>query len=321
MAEVLEQGGHYRDYAHFAHTVHYHMADWRAWVNQLIGGLTVLASALVPRSAGVEEALRGGAGPRCRTRAERRQARQFRLCDQRTDGLRRQSTRVAAGPSGPRRELNEVRGGRERASARGSHGARSARPSNPSARGSTVSQPTHGERRGDGYSGGVRLAVGDVVVYPAHGVGRVAAREKQLGLGTAQEILVLELADGLSVTLPVERARELLRPLLSEVDLRRVQETLRKEHTLSEDVWLKRRKDTQVKLAGGDPLGLAEVVRDCARRQKRLIAKRTGSQLSPSERDLYTRARRLLSGEIGLARGLEQAEADAWIEEQLAAPA
>jgi RNA polymerase-interacting CarD/CdnL/TRCF family regulator len=68
-------------------------------------------------------------------------------------------------------------------------------------------------------------------------------------------------------------------------------------------------------------LGLAEVVRDCARREQRLIAKGAGSRLSPSENDLYKRARRLLSGEIGLARGLEPAEADAWIEEQLAATA
>jgi RNA polymerase-interacting CarD/CdnL/TRCF family regulator len=71
-------------------------------------------------------------------------------------------------------------------------------------------------------------------------------------------------------------------------------------------------------VAGGDPLGLAEVVRDGARRQRRLIAKRNGSQLSPSERDLYIRARKLLSGEIGVVQGLEPAEADAWIEEQLA---
>lgn len=167
----------------------------------------------------------------------------------------------------------------------------------------------------------VRLAVGDVVVYAAHGVGRVAARERQLVLGAAQEVLVLELAGGLSVTLPVERARELLRPLLSKADLRRVKETLREDQTLSEDGWLKRRKDTQAKLKGGDPLGLAEVVRDCARREQRLVAKHSGSQLSPSEKDLYKRARRLLSGEIGLARDLEPAEADAWIEEQLAAPA
>jgi CarD family transcriptional regulator len=160
-----------------------------------------------------------------------------------------------------------------------------------------------------------------VVVYAAHGVGRVAAREKRMVLGAAQEVLVLELADGLSVTLPLGRARELLRPLLSKADLRRVQATLREEHTLSEDVWPKRRKDTQAKLKDGDPLGLAEVVRDCARREQRLRAKHTGSQLSPSERAFYLRARRLLSGEIGLARGLEPAEADAWIEEQLATTA
>ena len=181
--------------------------------------------------------------------------------------------------------------------------------------------PTPGGRRGDGYPERVRLAVGDVVVYGAHGVGHVVARERRVVLGDVQEILVLELADGLSVTLPVERARGLLRPLLSEADLRRVQETLRGDQTLSEGGWLKRRKDTQVKVTGGDPLGLAEVVRDGARRERRLIAKGTGSQLSPSERGLYIRARRLLSGEIGLAHGLEPAEADAWIEEQLAATA
>ena len=157
-----------------------------------------------------------------------------------------------------------------------------------------------------------------MVVYAAHGVGRVGAREKRMVLGAAQEILVLELAGGLSVTLPVERARELLRPLLSEGDLRRVQKALREDHTPSDDVWLKRRKDTQVKVKGGDPLGLAEVVRDGARREQRLIATHAGSGLSTSERDLYTRARKLLSDEIGLARGLESAAADAWIEEQLA---
>ena len=98
-----------------------------------------------------------------------------------------------------------------------------------------------------------------------------------------REVLVLALADGLTVTLPIERARELLRPLLSETELRRVQETLRHDHAPSDDAWLKRRKDTQTKLAGGDPLGLAEVVRDGALRERRLIAKGNGSHLSPSE--------------------------------------
>jgi RNA polymerase-interacting CarD/CdnL/TRCF family regulator len=76
-------------------------------------------------------------------------------------------------------------------------------------------------------------------------------------------------------------------------------------------------KAAQVKLANGDPLELAEIVRDGALRQRSLIAKGNGSHLSASERDLYVRARRLLSGEIGLAHGLDPGDADAWIEEQL----
>jgi CarD family transcriptional regulator, regulator of rRNA transcription len=161
----------------------------------------------------------------------------------------------------------------------------------------------------------VKLAVGDAVVYAAHGAGRVAAREKRVVLGAEQEVVLLELADGLSVTLP--RARELLRPLVSEAGLHRVQETLREDGTLSEDVWLKRLKQVQAKLRGGDPLELAEIVRDGARRERTPTANGTTSKLSISEKGLCVKARQRLSGEIGLARGLDPAEADAWIDEQL----
>ena len=136
-------------------------------------------------------------------------------------------------------------------------------------------------------------------------------------LGLEQEIIVLELADGLSVTLPMQRAHEQLRPLVSEADVRRVQETLREDGALSGDVWVKRLKQGQAKLTGGDPLELAEVVRDSARRERMLIRKGNKSQLSLREKQLYMKALQLLSGEIGLARGLEPAEADAWIDEQL----
>jgi RNA polymerase-interacting CarD/CdnL/TRCF family regulator len=36
---------------------------------------------------------------------------------------------------------------------------------------------------------------------------------------------------------------------------------------------------------------------------------------------MYMKARRLLSGEIGLANGIETVQADAWIDEQLGAVA
>jgi CarD family transcriptional regulator len=164
----------------------------------------------------------------------------------------------------------------------------------------------------------VKLAVGDVAVYPALGAGRVAAREKRVVLGAEREVVVLALADGLSVTLPLQLAYELLRPLVSEAGLSRVQETLREDGALSGDVWVKRLRQVQAKLRGGDPLQLAEIVRDGARRERTLTANGTNSKLSISEKAFCVKARQRLSGEIGLARGLDRAEVDAWINEQLA---
>lgn len=156
-----------------------------------------------------------------------------------------------------------------------------------------------------------------MVVYASHGAGRVAARERRVVLGKRQEVIVLALAGGLSVELPMERARELLRPLASEADMSRVRKTLGADHAVSGDSWLKRRRDSQAKLTGGDPVELAEIIRDSARREWTLPAKGTKSQLSPGERELFVKARQLLSNEIALARGVEPAEADAWIDEQL----
>jgi RNA polymerase-interacting CarD/CdnL/TRCF family regulator len=163
----------------------------------------------------------------------------------------------------------------------------------------------------------MRLVVGTSVVYPGHGVGRIVTRQKRLDRGAMRDVVVLELSDGLLVTLPLARARELLRPPLSQTDLCQVRETLGLVPPPNEDGWMKRRKDTELKLTQGDPIGLAEVVRDGALRERRALAKPRGSILSASERALNTRARRLLTGEIGLAIDVEPAEADAWINEHL----
>jgi len=153
-----------------------------------------------------------------------------------------------------------------------------------------------------------------MVVYASHGAGHVAARERRVVLGKWQEVIVLALAGGLSVELPMERAHELLRPLASEADMSRVQKTLGADPAVGRVPWLKRRRESQAKLSGGDPIELAEIIRDSAHREWAL---RTKSQLSPGERDLFVKARLLLSNEIALARGVEPAEANAWIDEQL----
>lgn len=164
---------------------------------------------------------------------------------------------------------------------------------------------------------GVKLAIGDMVVYGTHGIGRVTAREERLVLGATREVVVLELADGLRVTLPLSRAREQLRPLASEADMHRVQEVLREDRALSVDPWLSRRRETLAKLTGGDPVQLAEIVGDGAQRERKLRAKGNKPQLSSGEREIFVKAWKLLSGEIARARGIHEAAADGWIDEQL----
>lgn len=163
------------------------------------------------------------------------------------------------------------------------------------------------------------LRVGGVVAYPPHGVGRITAREKRVVLGVQEEVVIVELGNELSVTLPLSRAQEQLRAPASEADLKKVQKALRENGVVSDEIWSKRVQYAQEKLRSGDPLELAEIVRDGVRREQGKTSNGTPTKLSTSERALHLKARELLSGEIGVTRGLEPAEAEAWIDEQLAA--
>jgi CarD family transcriptional regulator len=166
----------------------------------------------------------------------------------------------------------------------------------------------------------VELAVGDEVVYGTHGIGRVVTRKKAVSAsGEKHEVVVLELDDGLTVTLPLDRARDQLRPVASEADIRRVQAALRQERVLSADPWLSRRREAMTKLSGGNPVELAEIVGEGAQRERALKADGKRTQLSPGEREIFLKARQLLSDEIARARGLTPEDADSWIDSKLAA--
>ena len=140
-------------------------------------------------------------------------------------------------------------------------------------------------------------------------------------LGSQREVVVIELEGELTVTLPLELAETQLRPLASEADLRRVRQALRDDSQLSVDPWLSRRRETLEKLTGGNPVQLAEIVSEGAQRQQLRLAKGSKPQLSAGEREIFGKARRLLSGEIALALGIQPAAADGWIDKQLARPA
>jgi CarD family transcriptional regulator, regulator of rRNA transcription len=127
-------------------------------------------------------------------------------------------------------------------------------------------------------------------------------------------VVVLALAGGLSVELPLDRANEQLRPLADEEEVARVRDVLCGEGVLSQETWLSRRRHARAKL--GEAVGLAEIIRDGNARERRRPP-RLGSHLSPGERDLVRQARGLLVRELALSRGVTDDEASAWIDEQL----
>jgi len=166
----------------------------------------------------------------------------------------------------------------------------------------------------------VKFEVGDRVVYGNHGVGRVAARTRQDVLGGSQEVVVLELDDELTVTLPIDRARSQLRPIASRADLKRVRDALQTDIELSTDNWLSRRDQTLKKLATGSSVALAEIVSEGAQRERMRLAQGAKPQLSPAEREVFGKARSLLSSEIALALDIEPGAAQDWIDQYLQRP-
>lgn len=163
----------------------------------------------------------------------------------------------------------------------------------------------------------LRLAIGDTVVYGSYGAGPVAARESRVVGGTRHQVVVLALARGLTVELPLPRAREILRPLATESDLSRVETALRTDQPPMGGTWLARKRASLASLNEGDPVGLADIIRNSTRRDEADTPAGRDPKQPHWEREIATRARSLLSTEIALVRDIEPEEANRWIDQQL----
>lgn len=158
--------------------------------------------------------------------------------------------------------------------------------------------------------GKLKGVVGETVVYAAHGVGKIVAREKTKVDGTDRDSVVVDLATGLQVTLPLVDAMERLRPLASPSEVKEVQRVLASGPQERTGRWTERHRESKAKLAGGRVTDLAEIVRDGDPSNR-------STRLSPAEHNLYSQARSLLVREIALARGLDEAAAEAWVDAQM----
>ena len=147
--------------------------------------------------------------------------------------------------------------------------------------------------------------VGDKVVYPHHGAGTVVKRERRDVLGEKREYLTIKiLHNDMTVNVPAENAERIgLRKVIDEEAVKKVVKYLTSGGTEMPKNWNRRFKHNRDKMKTGDILELAEVVRNLALRDHE-------KGLSTGEKQMYTRAKKILASELMYALEMEEEEAE-----------
>lgn len=109
--------------------------------------------------------------------------------------------------------------------------------------------------------------VGEYIVYPSHGIGKVLEIEntKVLGQDFSCYLLYFE-KEKLTIKIPVQNASKVnLRPLVSKAQMEEVLSILRSGVKKLKGMWSRRAQEYEAKINSGDIMMLAEVLRDLTR--------------------------------------------------------
>ena len=154
---------------------------------------------------------------------------------------------------------------------------------------------------------------GDFVVYPTHGVGRILGTESREVAGIQLEMLVVRFEqDRMTLRVPMEKAKTLgLRTLSSSKQMDQAITTLRGKARVRRTMWSRRAAEYETKIKSGDPVSIAEVVRDLHRRTNQ-------SEQSYSERQMYQAALERLAREYAAIEKIDQEAAALKLEDMMA---
>jgi CarD family transcriptional regulator len=150
--------------------------------------------------------------------------------------------------------------------------------------------------------------VGDLAVYPAHGVGVIEKIEAQEISGCHQDFYVMRILDNnMIIMIPTNNVNNVgLRDLIGQTEVSRLYSILKKRDvTIDNQTWNRRYREYMDKIKTGSAFEVAEVYRD-------LLILKIDKDLSFGERKMLDTARNLLVKEISLARkiGEDQVEKD-----------
>ena len=154
--------------------------------------------------------------------------------------------------------------------------------------------------------------IGDHVVYPHHGAGQVLKKETKDILGEKREYLTIKiLHNDMTVMVPCENAgRAGLRRIIDEETVQKVLAVLTDDVSEMPKNWNRRFKHNRDKIKTGDIFELAEVVRNLALREQ-------DKGLSTGEKQMFTRAKKILASELMYALEKGEDEAEAHLDELL----
>lgn len=136
---------------------------------------------------------------------------------------------------------------------------------------------------------------GEYVVYPTHGVGKVTNIAKQNIAGNELELLVVNFdKDKMTLRVPMAKLDKVgLRKISNETTMKEALATLKGKPRVKKVMWSRRAQEYENKINSGNPVAVAEVIRDLYRNENL-------AEQSYSERQIYEHAIERLASEVAV---------------------
>ncbi|MBO7642645.1 MAG: CarD family transcriptional regulator [Alphaproteobacteria bacterium] len=156
---------------------------------------------------------------------------------------------------------------------------------------------------------------GQYVVYPTQGVGKLVRVEEQTIAGQKIKMLVIDFdRNHMTLRVPVDRAEiSGLRPLSSAKKMDEAIAAAKGKAGAKRMIWARRAQQYEENINSGDPMKLAEVVRDLQRRS-------ASDTMTFSARQLYLRALERMAQEFAVLHKMDLDAASEKIEDILGVP-
>ena len=145
--------------------------------------------------------------------------------------------------------------------------------------------------------------IGDLAVYPAHGVGEIQAIESRVVNGEEHDFYIMKvLENGMVIMIPTRNVESVgLREIIDKKDVPKVYEVMksRQDGLPDNQTWNRRYREYMDKIKTGSLYDVAEVFRD-------LFLLKLTKDLSFGERKLYDTAQVLLVRELSTAKNTDE---------------